>query len=431
MAKSVGKKRTVSPGLDPRPAGVDSPAPTVETLTAFSVCPACKSPLLPGAISCLDCGFLLQADETTTDFGTTPLLCANPECGVANPAGERNCQRCGQPLPTPPGTVLNGRYRIERQIAVGGFGAVYLAVDTKDDNRPVAIKDMICTDPAEYPIRLNFFQREADILRTLACVPIVPRVYDFIQLKQTAHLVLEFIRGQDLRKLMEARGNKPFPLDLVISWGVSICDVLQHMHEQSPPIIHRDLKPDNLMLLEDQRSIKMIDFGTARDLGRTQKERNSAKTRVYTEGYAPPEQIIGKPEARSDLYALASTLYHLATGQTPEGAATARELEKRLAESNGAMPADRRWFFELIKINLAEDVNDRYYGAREIKADLERRQVTREVGCPACRSVNPVRLPYCRQCAAPMTAATPPCNYCGKDNRMGSRCCIHCGNRLR
>src|SRR5258708_16992754 len=99
------------------------------------------------------------------------------------------------------------------------------------------------------------------------------------------------------------------------------------MHTQSPPLVHRDLKPDNVMLLDDQRSIKMIDFGTARDLGRTQKERVAAKTKVYTEGYAPPEQIIGKPEPRSDLFARAGTLYHLATGTAPAGYYTARERE--------------------------------------------------------------------------------------------------------
>src|SRR5205823_4122325 len=203
--------------------------------------------------------------------------------------------------------------------------------------------------------------------RSLESIPIVPRVHDLIEQGQSAHLVLEFIRGQDLLKLMEGNGNKPFSIDQVIEWAKAICDVLTHMHTQTPPLVHRDLKPDNVMLLEDMRSIKMIDFGTARDLGKTAKEQMKAKTRVYTEGYAPPEQIVGKPEARSDLFALAGTMYHLATGKAPEGFYTAREIEGRLAE-NGSIPADERWFYELIRTNLAEDINERYHSAREIRA---------------------------------------------------------------
>jgi serine/threonine protein kinase len=378
----------------------------------------------------MDCGYLIQSEPAGADEGA-PNLCPNPACGVANPPGERNCQRCSTVLPTAPGTVLHGRYRVEKLLAMGGFGAVYLATDTKANNRPVAIKDMICADPQEFAIRLNFFRREAEILRSLGSLPIVPRVYDLIEQGQSAHLVLEFIRGQDLLKLLEANDNRPFALEQVIAWGQSVCDVLTHMHTQAPPLVHRDLKPDNIMLLEDQRSIKMIDFGTARDLGRTQKEKMAAKTRVYTEGYAPPEQIVGKPEPRSDLFALAGTMYHLATGKAPEGFYTARELETQLADANGSLPADQRWFYELIKINLAEDVNDRYFSAREIKADLERRRVTREVPCPKCQHSNKVREPYCARCAEPLTDPTPPCHHCGKNNRMGSRCCIHCGNRLR
>ncbi len=98
---------------------------------------------------------------------------------------------------------------------------------------------------------------------------------------------MEYIRGRDLLKLMEENDNKPFPLDMVIEWATQICDVLTHMHTLTPALVHRDLKPDNVMLLEDKRSIKLIDFGTARDLGRTHKEKMAAKTRVYTEGYAP------------------------------------------------------------------------------------------------------------------------------------------------
>jgi len=387
--------------------------------------------LLPGAIACMDCGYLIQGDASGVEMEGAPNLCPNPACGVANPPGERNCQRCSTPLPTAPGTMLHGRYRIERLLAIGGFGAVYLASDTTANNRSVAIKDMICADPQEFSIRLNFFRREADILRSLEAVAIVPRVYDLIEQGQSAHLVLEFIRGQDLLKLMEGNNNQPFPIEQIIEWGKNVCDVLTHMHVQSPPIVHRDVKPDNIMLLEDKRSIKMIDFGTARDLGRTSKEKQAAKTRVYTEGYAPPEQIVGKPEPRSDLFALAGTMYHLATGKAPEGYYTARELETQLADTNGALSREYRWFYELIKINLAEDVNERYFSAREIKADLERRRVTQQIACPKCQHANKVREPYCAKCAEPLTDPTPPCHHCGKNNRMGSRCCIHCGNRLR
>src|SRR5262249_3697998 len=215
-----------------------------------------------------------------------------PVGGVASRPGGGTCRRWGSPLPPAAGTVLHNRYRLDKLLKMGGFGAVYKATDLKAGNREVAIKDMIGSDPQEFAIRLNFFRREADILKMLDAVPIVPKVYDYYQEGQRAHLAMEFIRGKDLLDLMEANENKPFPVPLVVEWGKQICDVLSHMQNQSPPLIHRDLKPDNIMLLEDKKSIKMIDFGTARDLGKTVKERAAGKTRVYTEGYAPPEQII-------------------------------------------------------------------------------------------------------------------------------------------
>src|SRR5262249_17861367 len=194
------------PATPPAPTTAAPSAPAAATKAAPTKCPACGADLLPGAIACMDCGFLIQAETASvSDMEGPPNLCPNPACGVANPPAQRTPQRCSTPLPTATGTLLHGRYRIERLLAMGGFGAVYLATDTKAGNRPVAIKDMICADQQEFAIRLNFFRREAEILRSLASLPIVPRVYDLIEQGQSAYLVLEFIKGQDLLKLMESR----------------------------------------------------------------------------------------------------------------------------------------------------------------------------------------------------------------------------------
>jgi serine/threonine protein kinase len=388
--------------------------------------------MLPSAICCMDCGWTQPSADDAAGESDQVIVCNNPMCGVANPPSERNCVRCGNVLPTPTGTMIKNRYRIEKQLAVGGFGAVYLATDTKTKAQ-VAIKDMICGDPQEFSIRLNFFRREMEILKSLEKSSIVPRIYELIEDGDKAHLIMEFIKGKDLLKIMgdDPATAKPFQIEQVVEWTKSICDVLTVMHTQNPPLVHRDLKPDNVMLLEDKRSIKMIDFGTARDIGKTAKDREKAKTRVYTEGYAPPEQIIGKPEPRSDLFALAGTLFHLVTGKSPEGSFTAKEIEQRLAGQLGGVQPQHRWFWELLRINLAEDVNDRYFSAKDFKADLEKKQISKDVQCRKCKASSPVRTPYCMKCAAPLTDATVACQQCGKNNFMGSKYCIYCGNRLR
>ncbi len=418
------------PSVPAAPKGAAPPRKPTPGATAdgdFAVCPACKSKMPVGATHCLDCGWSQVPSEGVG--GAQPILCINPACGVANPPNERYCQRCNSLLPTAAGTMLQGRYQIELLLAEGGFGRVYKGKDVQT-RQPVAIKDMICLDPDEFSIRLNFFRREAEILRELAGLEIVPKIFDFVQQGQSAHLIMEFIPGDTLQKILENNNNRPFPTDLVIEWGIKICRVLEVMHSRTPPIIHRDVKPDNIMLLQDGRNIKLIDFGTARDLTHSFKGRNPRLTRVFTEGYAPPEQIVGKPEARSDLFALAATMYHLVTGEAPEGFYTARQLEARLKDANGRIPDDQRWLFELLRINLAESVNDRYYSAAEIRRDLEQRRLTTQVVCPKCQHVNRVREPYCGGCAAVLTQPGSPCQQCGKTNALGSRFCIHCAHRL-
>lgn len=157
----------------------------------------------------------------------------------------------------------------------------------------------------------------------------------------------------------------------------------------------------------------------------------SRNTIVYTQGYAGPEQRAGYAETRSDLFSLAATLYHLATGKEPDAEDTAGTIAGMLADPASPIPAEYRWFFELLRINLAADPNDRYCTAEQFKADLELGCVTTEKDCPRCRTPNAVSRPYCVRCAEPLTPLGPACRECGQDNRMGGRWCIHCGRRLR
>lgn len=376
---------------------------------------------------CQECGWVRTTAQQTETAG---VICTNPQCGAANSANERLCQRCLAPLPWPEGKILHGRYRIEQHIAVGGFGSVYRAYDL-EARRVVALKEMFCADAAEFATRLGFFRREAEILRLLQPFVIVPRLYDFVHQGTEALIVMEFVRGRNLLEVLESGRVQAFPIPVVARWGIQICQVLEHLHAQKPPIIHRDIKPDNLMLLDDETSIRMIDFGTARDLGRSVRTRLAAKTRVFTEGYAPPEQILGKPEVRSDLFALAGTLYHLATGKPPEGPETGRHLAEQLQSRACPFASHERWFYEILQINLSEDANDRYYSAHALRQDLEKQHVTRQVNCPRCAYVNRVREPYCVRCGTPLTEPGPPCTACGRENYLGSRFCVHCGSRLR
>src|SRR5262249_28348226 len=130
-ATRQGSTMSATSGAGSKPSVSLPPAPPTGGAPSGQVCPSCGHELLAGAIACMDCGFLLQADGAAAETEGPPNLCTNPACGVANPPGERNCQRCGNPLPTAAGTVLHNRYRLDKLLEMGGFGAVYKATDTK------------------------------------------------------------------------------------------------------------------------------------------------------------------------------------------------------------------------------------------------------------------------------------------------------------
>ena len=213
-----------------------------------------------------------------------------------------------------PETILQGRYRIGRQLGQGGMGAVYEAIDQRLDTI-VALKETLFTDER---LRKQF-EREARLLARLHHQAL-PRVSDHFSEGDGQYLVMQYIPGEDLFE-MQAQRNGPFPQADVLRWADQLCDALDYLHTQDPQIIHRDIKPQNLKLTA-RGQIILLDFGLAKgSAGPMSIVTTSASIFGYTPNYAPLEQVQGLgTDARSDIYSLAATLYHLLTNVKPPDA---------------------------------------------------------------------------------------------------------------
>ena len=211
-------------------------------------------------------------------------------------------------MPLEQGTLLNDRYRIQRQLGKGGMGAVYLALD-ETLQLQVAVKENLNLNPESE----RQFRREATLLATLRHRNL-PRVSDHFILEGRQYLIMDYIEGEDLSQRMV---RKPPSLNEVMAWGDAVCDALSYLHRQSPPIIHRDIKPANLKLQADN-TLMLVDFGIAKIFDQA---KTTTGARGLTPGFSPPEQYGGhRTDARSDQYSLAATLYSLLTGQKPADA---------------------------------------------------------------------------------------------------------------
>jgi serine/threonine protein kinase len=196
------------------------------------------------------------------------------------------------------------------------MGAVYEAIDERLETT-VALKESLFADER---LRKQF-EREAKLLAGMHH-PALPRVSDHFAEADGVFLVMQFIPGDDLAQMM-ARKQGPFPPDQVLTWGDQLLDALDYLHTQDPQIIHRDIKPQNLKLT-GRGQIILLDFGLAKgQAGGVSVVTTSASIYGYTPNYAPLEQIQGLgTDARSDIYALSATLYHLMTAVKPPDALT-------------------------------------------------------------------------------------------------------------
>ncbi len=217
---------------------------------------------------------------------------------------------------TEKGTVLDEKYEILKEIGRGGMSIVYVAMDLRL-NKQWAIKEIKDDGSQDTQTLLKGLEREANILKKVDH-PVLPRIVDIIQRDQKVYVVMDYVEGRPLSKILEEQGAQP--QDMVIQWAKDLASALDYLHSMDPPIIYRDMKPSNIMLRPDGK-VKLIDFGTAKEY---KIENNADTTALGTRGYAAPEQFgdsqgrgIYNTDARTDIYCLGATLYHIVTGMNP------------------------------------------------------------------------------------------------------------------
>lgn len=257
------------------------------------------------------------------------------------------------------GSVVDEKYRILCEIGRGGMSIVYMAVNERI-NRTCAIKEVYRHGGVDFDEIKKGFMIEIEMLRRLSHAHL-PNINDVIDKEDTFLIVMDYIEGNTLDKSLQEFG--PQPQELVFDWAKQLCNVLGYLHTRKPPIIYRDVKPSNIMLKPDGNLI-LIDFGTAREF----KEENLADTTCLgTLGYAAPEQFGGRgqTDARTDIYGLGATLYHLVTGKNP------CEPPYELLPIRKINPALSARLQKIIQKCTKNDPDDRYQSCEELMYELE------------------------------------------------------------
>ncbi|WP_013324439.1 serine/threonine-protein kinase [Gloeothece verrucosa] len=237
-------------------------------------------------------------------------LCINPNClKPENDDKHLFCRSCGSEL------LLQGLYRVCRELGGGGFGKTY---EVAEGDTLKVLKVLIMNNP----IALRLFKQEAEVLQKLNH-PGIPKVeadgyFEYYPRgsQDPIHcIVMEKIEGEDLATYLEKRGQA-IPQKLALKWLIEIAEILHQVHTQG--FLHRDIKPANIMLRSDGQLV-LIDFGTVKAATATVMSSQPKKpgTEVYTPGYAPPEQVQGYTVHKSDFFAIGRSFVHLLTNKPP------------------------------------------------------------------------------------------------------------------
>jgi len=235
-------------------------------------------------------------------------------------------------MPLPLGTILDGKFKIVQVLGEGGMGTVYKVEQVGKPGYFRAVKELIIspnTPADELKSAIERFDKEIDLLFNLKH-PLIPSLILSFQERGNYYFVMEFVPGRSLEKILED-SKSPLDEDQVINWMMKVCEALSYIHTRTPPIILRDLKPGNIMITPDD-NVQLIDFGIARKFD-PNKRTNTEN--LGTISYASPEHLgsitapgqkrsalnpgkLVQTDARSDIYSLGATMYHLLTNHEPD-----------------------------------------------------------------------------------------------------------------
>ena len=272
------------------------------------------------------------------------------------------------------GSVLAGRFRIERLLGIGGMGVVYLAIDQSLDV-PVAIK-LLRPELASRPEAYERFRQELLLARQVSS-PHVVRIHDIAHHEGRWLISMDYVDGEPLDKLLDRRG--PLPIDEALRITRQLALGLAAAHARD--VVHRDLKPSNV-LIDTQGNAYISDFGIARSLGASGMTQSG--TILGTPDYLSPEQARAQPvDARSDLYALGLLLYEMLAGQPAFGGGTSTEsLSQRLIGPPPPICTRRAnvpsWLQRLLDRLLRPNPAHRLQSADAIVQAIDRREVPRD-----------------------------------------------------
>jgi hypothetical protein len=321
-----------------------------------------------------------SAQTTAVTVVSAQPMTECPRCGRCEDAGTLLCPADGSPMqvvPPIPRTIDN-KYRLEQLLGRGGMGAVYRARDMRLD-RLVAIK-VVRTESFGDPAARRRFRREAQLVARLQH-PSIVAIYDYgTLLDGGAYLVMELVRGEDLRRVLLREGRlEPERTAHILT---SVCDGIEAAHGEG--VLHRDLKPENILLPGGGLAAKVLDFGVAKlvvddrgdEIARSPEASTvltAAGMIVGTPAYMAPEQFQAAPaDARTDVFSLGVIAYEMLTGELPFGrgsladvvlaqargaralpsgiapAAMTRAIDSALAMEPGRRPASARAFARLL-----------------------------------------------------------------------------------